>query len=295
MIRHLRLLACLSLLASCQQSPPAAQPHYVAGAAWQAEGVWHYPQDSLELNQTGIAMVYRNPPRLTSDGEIYDASILTAAQQTLALPAIARLTNLENGLQLTLRINDRGPVDPGRIVAVTPRVATLLQFGPDGRARVRLDVLTGESRAATEALPGGGGPKLDVGLAPIGVVQQTDLAPLSGARQAEGRRAAQIVNATTQEPAAPSALPQRLPETVSRVAADPGQISIELGTFSRQEFANLQRARLGGMNARIERVHHGRTTSFRVILGPYNIINDADTALRQAIATGAGDARIIVQ
>jgi hypothetical protein len=167
MTHRFGLAFCL-LLAGCQPPAPAAKPHYVAGAAWQADGVWHYPQDSLELNTTGVATIYRGAPQLTTDGEVYDATALTAAQQTLALPAVARITNLDNGLQVMVRINDRGPTDPGRIVAVTPRVASLLQFGPDGLAPVRLDVLTDESRAVAGVLPSGGGPTLEVGLAPVG-------------------------------------------------------------------------------------------------------------------------------
>ena len=150
------LLAATVLLASCQRPPPPARSHYVAGEAWQAQGVWHYTQDSLDFSQTSIATVYRSPPPLTTDGEAYDPTALTGALQTLALPAVAAVTNLDSGRQLTLRINDRGPSDPGRIIAVTPRVAALLGFGAEGVARVRVDILVAESRAAAEALPGGG-------------------------------------------------------------------------------------------------------------------------------------------
>lgn len=284
---------CL-LLAGCQPPVPVAKPHYVVGAAWQADGVWHYPQDSLELNTTGIATIYRGAPQLTTDGEVYDATALTAAQQTLALPAVARITNLDNGLQVMVRINDRGPTDPGRIIAVTPRVAALLQFGPDGLAPVRLDVLADESRAVAGMLASGGGPTLEVGLAPVGAVQQTELAPPDGARQAEGRRAAAKQIAAASETSV-TVVPQRLPETVTRVPADPGRVMIGAGSFSRREFADLRRIRLGGMAARIDRVQTGRTVNFRVMLGPYNTVNDADSALRQAIDAGVTDAKIVVE
>ncbi len=283
------LLAGMVLLASCQLSPPPMPTHYVAGETWQAEGVWHYPQDSLEFSQTGIATVYRDPPQLTTDGEAYDPTALTGAMQTLALPAVATITNLENGLQLTLRINDRGPADPGRIIAVTPHAAALLGFGAENVARVRADILVAESRAAAEALPGGGGQKLEVGLAPVGAVRQVDLGPPGRAPRPVGIAAAPVAVTAVEPP------PQRLLENLRQVSPVPGALMIELGTFSRQEFANLQRARLAAVDSRIEPSRNGRATNFLVRLGPYNAINDADAALRQAIAAGAIDARIVVQ
>ena len=287
MIRGAALLAGMILLAGCQRSTPPARPLYVEGKAWQAEGVWHYPQDSLEFSQTGIATIYRSQPVLTTDGEAYDPTWLTGALQTLALPVVASVTNLDNGLQLTLRINDRGPSDPARIVAVTPRAAALLGFGAEGVARVRVDVLVAESRAAAETLPGGGGGRLDVALAPVGLVRRIDLGPASGVHPAELPPAPAAVSVG--EPV------QRLPESLRQVSPDPGALMIELGAFSRQEYAALQRARLGAVDSRIEPSRTGRATNFLVRLGPYNAINQADAALRQAIAAGAADARIVVQ
>jgi rare lipoprotein A len=131
--RALALLVAL-LAASCHRPPPAA-PHYVMGAPYEAGGVWYYPRDSYQGEETGLATVYGpDHPDLTADGEVFDQSALAAAHQTLQLPAVARLTNLENGLQVMVRINDRGPATPHRLIEVTRRTATLLQFASnDGR------------------------------------------------------------------------------------------------------------------------------------------------------------------
>ncbi len=103
------------LLASCQHAPPA-NPHYVLGAPYQAGGAWYYPRESYERSETGIATVYPSGHAdLTADGEVFDQTALAAAHQTLQLPAIARLTNLENGRQVVVRINDRGPATPHRL------------------------------------------------------------------------------------------------------------------------------------------------------------------------------------
>ncbi len=285
------MIASLMLLACCQKPSPPISPHYVAGEAWRAQGIWHYPQDSLEFDQTGIAAVYRNPPRLMIDGEAYDAAALTGSLQTVGLPAVANVTNLDNGLQLTIRINDRGPADPGRIIAVTPVVAKLLEFGAMGVARVRVELLVPESRAAAEAFPGGAGVPLDVGLAPTGVVRQDDLAPPAGIRQAVLAHAASV-HATPMPAADP---PSHLPATLRRMASRPGTLMIELGSFSRRDLAELQRARLGAVDSRVEASRNGRTTDFLVGLGPYDTIEDADAALARAIAAGAADARIVVK
>ncbi len=112
---------------------------------------------------------------LTSDGEIFDQTALAAAHQTLQLPAIARLTNLESGRQVLIRINDRGPATPHRLLEVTRRTATLLGFAADDGVRVSLQVLPTESHEAADTLPGA--PTLDITAAPIGAVQQSDLPP----------------------------------------------------------------------------------------------------------------------
>ncbi len=116
---------------------------------------------------------------LTADGEAFDETALAAAHQTSQLPAIVRVTNLENGLQTVVRLNDRGPATPHRLIEVTRGVATLLHFGRDDGVRVRVQVLPAESHAAVDAVPGA--PTLDIAAAPVGAVQQTDLPPPGGA------------------------------------------------------------------------------------------------------------------
>ena len=119
----------LALLAASCQRPPPVSPHYVLGAPYQAGGAWYYPRESYEGQQTGLATVYPSDhAELTADGEAFDQTALAAAHQTLQLPAIARLTNLENGLAVVVRINDRGPATPHRLIEVTRRTATLLRF-----------------------------------------------------------------------------------------------------------------------------------------------------------------------
>jgi peptidoglycan lytic transglycosylase len=66
---------------------------------------------------------------------------LTAAHPELPLGTLVRVTNLRNGRSVVLRINDRGPVVPGRIIDVSYSAARVLKFKAKGTQRVRLDVV----------------------------------------------------------------------------------------------------------------------------------------------------------
>jgi rare lipoprotein A len=280
---------CALLPAACTRhapAPPAPQPHYVLGAPYQAGGVWQYPRESFNLDTTGIAETYgAGHPPFTADGEIFDQNALAAAHPTVQLPAIARVTNLENGRQVLVRINDRGPASPHRMLAVTQKTAQLLVFPSGGTARIRLEILPTESRAAIEGLPDQ--PRLTVAAAPRAAVQETPLgAPGSTPQQTDA------IPESAPMPAAP---PLKLPETVTQTAPDPGQLWIALGTFLGRRYAAMQRARLAFLHPGIEPVFADGQQEYRVRIGPFATLSDADAALDQAISAGVTDARIVVE
>lgn len=285
------LAVLLGLVVLSCHRPPPANPHYVLGAPYRAGGTWYYPHESYEGQETGLATIYpANHPELTANGEAFDQTALAAAHQTLQLPAIVRLTNLENGLQLLVRINDRGPATPHRMIEVTRRVATLLRFPSDAAVRVRLEVLPKESRAAVDAVPGA--PKLDLAAAPVGEVQQSDLPPPGGATPVSRDVAVQ----TSPQTAVPTATAiQPLPETLVQGPAEPGQLYIRLGTFQTYQYANMQRAQVAGLGATIVSAHEGRRQSHRVMIGPLSTVQQADMVLDQVIAAGVTDAGIVVE
>ena len=278
------------LLASCQHAPPAS-PHYLLGAPYQVGGAWYYPRESYERSETGIATVYPSGHAdLTADGEVFDQTALAAAHQTLQLPAIARLTNLENGRQVVVRLNDRGPATPHRLIEVTRRTATLLGFTADDGVRVRLQVLPVESHAAVEAVPGA--PKLDIATAPVGDVQQSDLPPPGSAASAQAVRTPGL----TQSPATTSAAVNlRLPETVTQAPPEPGNLYVRLSSFQNFEYAAIQRARVAGLGASIVSSVSGRAPVFSVTIGPFTTVQQADVVLDQVIRAGVTDARIVVE
>jgi rare lipoprotein A len=286
------LAACLAVLVASCQRPPPANPHYVLGAPYEARGVWYYPRERYEGEQTGLVTTYAGKPGLlTADGEVFDQSALAGAHQTLQLPAIARLTNLENGLQVILRINDRGPATPNRLVEVTRRTATLLQFAHDDGVRVRLEILPTESYAAVDAVPGA--PKLNLAAAPVIAVRQSELPPPGSTAPPTAMH--EPIVAEEHEPAA--APIERLPETVTRVAASPGRLFIQLGSFQSRANADIQRAKVGSaLGASIISESRGRRqSSYRVVIGPLASVEQADKVLDQVLRAGVTDARIVVE
>src|SRR6266481_602214 len=84
--------------------------------------------------------------KATASGEPYNMYDLTAAHPTLPLGSWVRVTNLRNGRAVVVRINDRGPIVPGRIIDLSYNTARVLHFGSKGLQRVRLDVVNNQPK-----------------------------------------------------------------------------------------------------------------------------------------------------
>jgi rare lipoprotein A len=95
------------------------------------------------FEEIGVASWYGAPyhNRRGSNGEIYDMNAMTAAHLTLPLGSVARITNLKTGHSALVRITDRGPFVPGRIVDLSLAAAKALDVYLPGTAKVRLEVL----------------------------------------------------------------------------------------------------------------------------------------------------------
>lgn len=103
-----------------------------------------------QFRLTGFASWYGIPfhGRITANGEVYDMNGLSAAHKTLPFGTMVRVTNLDNGLSLDLRINDRGPYIAGRIIDVSRRAAHLLGFQEAGLANVNIVLAPTEQTAS---------------------------------------------------------------------------------------------------------------------------------------------------
>jgi rare lipoprotein A len=287
---RLLLLAPL-LLVGCgpRKAAQAPSPHYVVGPAYQAGGVWRYPAEDFQLDTTGLATLLPDRTGPTADGEAYDAAAMAAAHPTLQLPAVAVVTNLETGAQVVIRINNRGPDNPARLIGLTRGAAERLGVGPEGVARVRVRVLATLSQALRDEV--GGGP-VGIVAAPVGAVSAVALAPPPGVGQSSrGRLAPGMTLQGTLEGSQIVFVPERIPE---RVTPNPGQLWIRAGEFGLRRYADKVSSRLGGL-ARVETAQAGRGQVFRVRAGPYRDVAAADMALDRAVRAGLTDAHIVVE
>jgi len=106
---------------SQEESSDKPTPHYKVGNPYEIFDVWYYPERDLEYDETGIASWYgeADAGKPTANGEIFDPSLISAAHKTLPLPSVVRVTNLENGRSIAVRVNDRGPFVAGRLILLT--------------------------------------------------------------------------------------------------------------------------------------------------------------------------------
>jgi rare lipoprotein A len=121
--------ACLVIFFSgCGFTPPADRPQAGKPAAVEA---------------TGIASYYGRKfhGRKTASGERFDMYAMTAAHPRFAFGTKVRVTSLGNGRSVTVRINDRGPFVPGRIIDLSYAAARKLGMLADGLARVKVEVV----------------------------------------------------------------------------------------------------------------------------------------------------------
>jgi rare lipoprotein A len=82
----------------------------------------------------------------TADGERFDRRAFTCAHRSLPFNTILRVTNLENGRRVSVRVNDRGPYRDGRILDLSAAAAAALGMREDGTARVRIAAFAADQR-----------------------------------------------------------------------------------------------------------------------------------------------------
>lgn len=104
----------------------------------------------LPLVQEGIGSWYGKQfhGNKTSTGETYDMYAASAAHTTMPLPSYARVTNLENGKSIVVRVNDRGPFLHNRVIDLSYAAAKSLGYVEKGTARVRIERLTNDQIAS---------------------------------------------------------------------------------------------------------------------------------------------------
>lgn len=129
--------------------------YYKIGQPYKIGDKWFYPKEQPAYNQTGIASWYGSDfhGKKTANGDTFDKYAITGAHNTLPLPSMVRVTNLENDKTLIVMVNDRGPFSKGRIIDLSERAAELLGFKQKGVANVRVQFLPGQTQRLISNLP----------------------------------------------------------------------------------------------------------------------------------------------
>lgn len=306
------LLALATGCASHKASTVASRGMYKVGAPYKIDGTTYVPQEEFNHTETGVASWY-GPGfhgKYTANGEVYDQADRTAAHRTLQLPCVVRVTNLENGLSTTVRINDRGPYARNRILDVSKATAETLGMIGKGTARIRIDQLEAESRTVKEVAMSGGGP----------AEQEAALARLSSGRGSVPPSTTAVAQSAPPPPPPPPAAvpvtsswtpneppPAAVPVAAQRPASSgngltiaslanhpPGGYYVQTGAFSTMANAEKQRGLITSYGT--TEVSSGSAAGhevFRVRVGPYTTQDAAGIVADRLKRSGYGDARVV--
>jgi rare lipoprotein A len=244
------------------------------GPPYQANGQWYVPTPEPGYEQSGTASWYGptfNGQR-TASGEVFDQTAITAAHPTLPIPSLVQVTNLENGREVIVRVNDRGPFVGNRLIDVSQGAAQVLGIDRAGTARVHIRYLGPAPRhvdangadvpAPTPALSGG----------PAAPAQQEGPASLLPPQNAQAAQPAPVEQ--TPLPAYQASAP----------APVGGGYFVQVGAFS--ELENAHRVRAEVLSAGPVVVDTRATANgelFRVRVGPWTSRAEAEAA-RQTLA-----------
>lgn len=132
----------------------AAAPRYYVGNAYKVEDIQYIPAEDFTYNQVGMAGII--PTELngtkTSNGETYNMNQMLATSKTLPLPTIAKVTNLENGESVVVRINNRGPFVNTRIMDLSASAAE--KIGITNQAKVQVQIMPEQTMLVKTATVG---------------------------------------------------------------------------------------------------------------------------------------------
>lgn len=256
--------------------------------------------------EQGTASYYGNKfhGRRTSNQEVYDMYAYSAAHKSLPLPSFARVTNLDNGKSVVVRVNDRGPFHEGRVIDLSYAAAVKLGITQRGTGRVEVRALTpdGASLAAAPApapVPAPVAPSaMDqlVGALPKGAVRYHVPAKAgdtpsaagfeawmkaNGVRVASGRPATPMVSSTASAVLSAPAAPVREAAPAPASMPLPPALQLQVASFSSRDNADRALARLvaaGIAEARLSDVPGAARPLWRLRVGA------ADAASAEALA-----------
>ena len=280
--------------ATQQATSVVAQPHYKVGNPYQIAGIWYYPERDLRYDKTGIASWYGDQfaGKLTANGEIFDPELVSAAHKTLPMPSVVRVTNLDNGKSLVVRVNDRGPYVSGRIIDMSRAGARLLGFKDEGIARVRVQVLTEQSLRLEQLAKQGQFPLLsDASKAPLPETVAVSKPTVS--------LRAKTTRAVAQKPKSSSSAVELLASSrglgVLETAPVQTDIWVQVGAFHSETNAQSLLQKFENLSpGTVFQISRDGRLLYRARLGPLDTVSEADRLLDKILQRGFDGAEIVV-
>lgn len=274
------------------QTVPKGGGVYKIGRPYKIAGQWYHPKEDPYYNRVGIASWYGDlfHGRHTANGEIFDMDALTAAHPTLPIPVYVRVTNLSNGRNLIVRVNDRGPYKHNRIIDLSRQTARLLGMERRGTGRVRVQYigrapLNGDDSYERRYL------YAQHWMRGYNRRRYSHLKPQKRLTVASIPNKAQARPIRTQSARGPARQYRSTPTSAAPYKAG---FYLQLGSFREQRNAILLRNRVSPMGpVSISPVQVAGNTYYRVTLGPYAKRGAADRAAQEMSQFGVQNARII--
>ncbi len=285
------------------QPVPKGGGYYQVGKPYEIAGFIYTPREDPAYDRVGSASWYGElfHGRRTANGEIYDMDRLSAAHPTLPLPVYARVTNLNNGRSIVVRINDRGPYARDRIIDLSRRSAEALGFRNQGTATVRVKYLR---------------------RAPLNGDDSYELAFLANQNWARVAAKGKTPNAapgnftsrkklpppnpgnvnrpwpTVKQPLAAPPSPQTtgaVPANAKATTQAPGLV-VQAGTFKNKDNAERARAVLSTIApVDVASIAVRQELSFSVRVGPFSDPGEAKAALAKVTEAGYQGAKVVAQ
>ena len=288
--RGVALATLLVLLAACgaNESPPittaTGQPvvgHYKLGSPYRIKGRLYRPQYDPNYSKVGTASWYGSDFHglPTANGEVFDKELITAAHPTLPLPSIVRVTNLENGRSVDVRVNDRGPFIGDRLIDLSEAAARKLGYENQGLARVQVQFLA----LADDASGKPPMPTVARAVPPVAPAPAPRLTVPPG-------RAVQV--ASLDLPA--RSAPVRPVLASAHVCPVSGPQLIQIGAYGETDQVRAAMADVDDLGPlRVEPAFAGDRAVVRVRLGPVKDPASAERLLRAVVALGYYDAFMV--
>ncbi|MGB0181271.1 MAG: septal ring lytic transglycosylase RlpA family protein [Candidatus Puniceispirillales bacterium] len=278
--------------ATSQTNTPT--PHYKIGNPYEIFGVWYYPERDLNYDETGIASWYgpADAGKPTANGEIFDPELISAAHKTLPLPSVVRITNLENGRSIAVRVNDRGPFVAGRIIDLSEEGARVLGFRDNGIARVRVQLLVEESLRLEREAKNGNFPMLSELEKPEMPSTEPASIPVSVLTLDNG----QTIGGGNNSLSAIDIINNSRSANLLENQALSTEIWIQVGAFRSLSNAETVLGRVTDITkGSISSFDDGTDILHRVRLGPLSSVEEADMVLLSVINRGYQGSKIILE